>query len=78
MLIGIENDSYYPARILGFLTINGSKEAAIWCSEKPLRWIDVEQIFFCKIALGHTFEVSVVTVPLSALVHLLCVIPDYK
>jgi hypothetical protein len=30
-----------------------------------------------KITLGHTFEVSVVTVPLSALVHPLCVIPDY-
>jgi hypothetical protein len=37
----------------------------------------VEQNFFCKITLGHTFEVSVVTVPLSALAHPLCVIPDY-
>ncbi len=54
--IGIENNSYYPARILGFLTIDGSTEAAIWCSEKPLRWIDVEQNFFCKITLGHTFD----------------------
>ncbi len=45
--------------------------------KKTLRWIDVEHNFFCKNTLGHTFEVSVVTVPLSALVHLLCVIPDY-
>ncbi len=37
----------------------------------------MEQNFFCKITLGHTFEVSVVTVPLSVLVHPLCVIPDY-
>jgi len=76
-LIGIENNSYYPAKILGFLTINGSTEAAIWCSEKPLKWTDVEQNFFCKITLGKRFAVSVVTVPLSALVHPLCVIPDY-
>ncbi len=37
----------------------------------------MEQNFFCKITLGHTFEVSVVTVPLFALVHPLCVISDY-
>ena len=75
--IGIENDSYYPAKILGFLTINGSTEAAIWCSEKQLKWTDVEQKFFCKIMLGKRFAVYVVTVLLSALVHPLCVIPDY-
>lgn len=74
---GIENDSYYPAQILGFLTINGATEAAIWCSEKPLNWMDVERKFFVKITLGQRVEVSVVTVPLSALVHPLCVIPDY-
>jgi len=37
----------------------------------------VEQHFFCKITLGKRFAVSDVTVPSSALVHPLCVIPDY-
>ena len=74
---GIENDTYYPAQILGFITINGTTEAAIRCSEKPLNWRDVELNFFVKFTLGQIVEVSVVTVPLSALVHPLCVIPDY-
>ena len=37
----------------------------------------LKRTFFCTIRLGQTFEVLVVTVPLSALVHPLCVIPDY-
>ena len=43
---GIEDDSYYPSRILGFISMNGSTEAVIWCSQKPLRWSDVEENFF--------------------------------
>jgi len=74
---GIEDDSYYPSRILGFVSMNGTTEAVIWCSQKSLSWSDLEENFFCKIRLGRTFEVSVVTVPLSAVVHPLCVIPDY-
>ena len=74
---GMEDERYYPSRILGFVSINGSTEAVIWCSEKPLRWTDVEFNFFCTISLGQIFDVLVVTVPLSALVHPLCVIPDY-
>ena len=67
----------YPSRILGFVSMNGTTEAVIWCSQKSLSWSDLEENFFCKIRLGQTFEVSVVTVPLSAVVHPLCVIPDY-
>ena len=74
---GKEDDSYYPSRILGFISMNGSTEAVIWCSQKSLSWSDVEENFFCKIRLGQKFEVSVLTVPLSAVVHPLCVIPDY-
>ena len=58
--------------------MNGSTEAVIWCLQKPLRWSDVEENFFCTIRLGQAFELSVVTVPLSALVHPLCVIPNYR
>ena len=29
-------ENYYPAKILGFITINGITEAVIHCSDKPL------------------------------------------
>jgi hypothetical protein len=37
----------------------------------------VEENFRVKITLETTFDISYLTVPVSALVHPLCVIPDY-
>ena len=34
------------------------------------------EIFFVKMTLGTDFNISFVTVPIEALVHPLCVIPD--
>jgi hypothetical protein len=70
----IEN---YPSKILGFVTIHGITEAVIQCSEKPLIWSDLEENFILKIIIGTNIDVSYVTVPISLLVHPLCVIPDY-
>ncbi len=36
----------------------------------------MERFFFVKMKLGTDFNVSFVTVPMEALVHPLCVIPD--
>ena len=37
---------------------------------------DSGKIFFVKLILGTNFNISFATVPLEALVHPLCVIPD--
>jgi hypothetical protein len=74
---GNDVKNYYPSKILGFVTIDGVTEAVIHYSMTPLGWANVEQNFFANIKLGLCFDTSYVTVPLSALVHPLCVIPDY-
>ena len=69
-------EKHYPSRILGFISIDGKKEAAVQCSSKPLRWNTVEKKFIVQIKLGTDFTISFVTVPIEALVHPLCVFPD--
>jgi hypothetical protein len=70
-------ENFYPARILGFITVNNVTEAVIHCSEKPLNWSDVEENFIVRTKLGSRVEVSIVSVPISSLVHPLCALPDY-
>ena len=70
-------ENFYPAMILGFITLNNVTEAVIHCAEKPLNWSDVENNFFVRTRLGSRVEVSIVSVPISSLVHPLCSLPDY-
>ena len=44
--------------------------------EKPLIWSDLEKNFFVKTTIDTDIDVSYVIIPISALVHPLCVIPD--
>jgi len=69
-------EAYSPSKILGFIKMSGSTEAVIQCSEKPLIWSDVENNFMVKLKIGTDMEISYVTVPITAFVHPLCVIPD--
>ncbi len=64
-------------KILGFVTIHRITEAVIQCSEKPLIWSDLEEMFIQRAIIGTNIDVSYVTVPISLLVHPLCVLPDY-
>jgi hypothetical protein len=70
-------ENYYSARILCFVTINNVTEAVVHCSEKPINWTDVEDNFIVRTKLGSSAEISIVSVPISSLVHPLCAIPDY-
>jgi hypothetical protein len=70
-------ETYYPSKNLGFVTIHRITEAVIQCSEKPLIWSDLEERFILKTIIGTNINVFNVTVPISLLVHPLCVIPDY-
>jgi hypothetical protein len=74
--LGDTIESYYPSKILGFIEVDGKKEAVIQCSEKPLEWNTVESNFFVAITIGTDYNISFVTVPIDALVHPLCVLPD--
>ena len=69
--------NFYPARILGFITVNNVTEAVIHCAEKSLKWSDVEENFIVRTKLGSRVEVSIMSVPISSLVHPLCALPDY-
>jgi hypothetical protein len=68
---------FYPAKVLGFIKFEEKTEAVIQCTEKQLRWSRVKKNFLEKVILGTNDAISTVTVPLSSLVHPLCVIPDY-
>jgi hypothetical protein len=74
---GIEVENHYPSRILGFIEIDGGiTEAVIQSTEKPLLWSEVESDFFSGVGIDKSDELSIVTVPISALVHPLCVFPE--
>ncbi len=76
----MEADSYKKAnRILGFINRDRSADhtAIVQCTERPLDWSQLEKNFLMKVALGVDDEINVVSVPITSLVHPLCVIPDY-
>ena len=69
-------ETFYPSRLLGFITSNGTREAVIQCSLNPLSWEDIQQKFVVDIEIGQIFDASFVFVPIKLIVHQLCVIPD--
>jgi hypothetical protein len=74
---GTEVENYYPSRILGFVELNGGiTEAVIQCADKPLVWSEVESDFFSRVRIDKSDDLSIVTVPILALVHPLCVFPE--
>ena len=72
-------ESFYPAKNLAFVKFDKSSEteAVVQCTEQPLVWSSIKKHFLIKVVLGTDDEVSMVTVPLTSLVHPLCVILDY-
>jgi hypothetical protein len=74
---GDEVENYYPTRNISFVTINRITKAVIHCSDKPLKWTDIEENLIVKTNLGTRFEILYVTVAISVLVHPLCAILDY-
>ncbi len=74
--IGDVIETYYPSKLLGFITTNGTSEAVVQCSVNPLRWDDIQQNFIVEIELGLNFDVSFVFIPIESVAHPLCVIPN--
>jgi hypothetical protein len=40
--IGDVIETYYPSKLLGFITTNGAHEVVVQCSVNPLRWDDIQ------------------------------------
>ena len=70
-------ERFYPAKVLGFVEFEKITEAVIQCTDKPLCWSRLKKNFVEKVNLGMDDAISIVMVPLSSLVHSLCVVPDY-
>ncbi len=70
-------ENYYACKLLGLITTKGNScEGVIQCSVQPILWDKVETKLLLKFTLGTDKNVSSVTVPVEAIVHPLCVIPD--
>jgi hypothetical protein len=74
--LGDKVENYYPSRLLGFITANGTRKAVIQCSIKPIDWEVIQQNFIVETQLGTNFHVSCVFVPNDSIVHPLCMFPD--
>jgi hypothetical protein len=47
-------ETFYPSRLLGFITSNGTREAVIQCSLSPLSWEDIQQTLLLILKLDKT------------------------
>jgi hypothetical protein len=69
-------ENYYPSRLLGFITTNGTREAVIQCSINPIDWEDIQQNFIVETQLGTNFHITFVIIPINLIVHPLCMFLD--
>lgn len=68
---------HYPSKVLGFIDVgNGEARAVIQCASNAMEWSSVEENFFVPFNLGTCWNDSFQMVPLTALVHPICVIKD--
>jgi hypothetical protein len=75
--LGVMTEKYYACKLLGLISTDGkSCEGVIQRSVQPILWEKVETKLLQKFTLGTDIDVSYVTVPVEAIVHPLCVIPD--
>ena len=73
---GTSNPLFYPSKILGFVEMDNKLNAVVLCSVESIPWSEVEENFVVRFRLCAD-EGDKQIVPLLALSHPLCVIPDY-
>jgi hypothetical protein len=64
-------------KFLALSQYTGSQKLLLNVLRRQLFWSDLEETFILKTITGTNIDISYVTVPISLLVHPLCVIPDY-
>ncbi len=45
---GEQMENHYPSKMLGFISIEGKRDAVVQCSVKPLLWSTVERVFLLR------------------------------
>ena len=72
-----ESESYhYPSKILGFIEDGEDINAVIQCSIHPVAWSTLEDDFITKFTLCTEVGKEEI-VPISSLIHPICVVPDF-
>jgi hypothetical protein len=74
--LGDKVESYYPSRLLGFITTIGTREVVIQCSINPIDWEVIQRNFIVETQLGTNFHVSFAIAPIDSIVYHLCMFPD--
>ena len=72
-----ERIKHYPSKFLGFFELDGDKLAMVHCSATPVEWSLVKHDFFVRFKLPDDFADGCRYVPMSSIVHPICVINDY-
>ena len=70
------NAVHYPSKILGFIQEGEEINAVIQCAIEPVQWSRLEEEFIVKICLNMDVGKEEI-VPLSSLVHPICVVPNF-
>ena len=70
------NAAYYPSKILGFIQEGTEINVIIQCAIEPLQWSQLEEDFIVKLRLNTTNGKEEM-VPMSSLVHPICVVPNF-
>jgi hypothetical protein len=74
---GNEQSAYYPSLILGFHNVEKEVQAVVQCAVNPVEWSTIQTNLIVKFQLSDHFDESYVRVPISSIIHPLCVIKDY-
>jgi len=71
-------DKYYPSQLLGFISVDdGPTEIAACTSLTSVAWETIEDNLFKRFKLSEDFNNNCVICSVCAVVHPLCVIPDF-
>lgn len=73
---GTTNAQFYPSKILGFVEHDSELKAIVLCSIESVPWSEVEDNFVVKFSVCED-EGEEQLIPLSALSHPLCIVPNY-
>ena len=73
---GKSNPQFYPSKILGFVEHDNDLKVVVLCSVESVPWSELENNFVVRFRLCED-EGEEQLIPLSALSHPLCVVPDY-
>ena len=73
---GMLKERHYPSKILGFIEDSKDVNAAVQSSIQPVPWSKLEEEFIANFSLCTEVGKEEI-VPMSSLIHPICIVPDY-